>query len=117
MARKRTIAAMPCYGSLPYYYSTRFYSCALPRATEVMGYRRYQLPVQQTLQLRAKHSRADAPTEPGVAKSTPCGRNKLKYDSYYHSYGTQPPMQILILRPPIIAHACARSEFAYDSEF
>ena len=33
------------------------------------------------------------------------------------SYGTQTPMQILILRPPIIAHACARSEFAYDSEF
>ena len=33
------------------------------------------------------------------------------------SYGTQTPMQILILRPPIIAHACARSEFTYDSEF
>ena len=32
-------------------------------------------------------------------------------------YGTQMPIQILILRPPIIAHACARSEFAYDSEF
>ena len=33
------------------------------------------------------------------------------------SYGTQTPIQILILRPPIIAHACARSEFVYDSEF
>ena len=35
----------------------------------------------------------------------------------YYSYGTQMPIQILILRPPIIEHACARSEFAYDSEF
>eukprot|EP01048_Picozoa_sp_COSAG05_P015041 COSAG05_NODE_1766_length_4119_cov_3.978856_1_plen_62_part_00 len=41
------------------YYRTRFYSCALPRATEVLGYK-YQLSVLQTLQLRATELRATA---------------------------------------------------------